>query len=86
MLAHLVLILPFVAVGDYGDLPSEVLNFQRPERLDVKKPGPFFKSDNNFAFDYQEPTGEDQQEEAERVGGPYGDNTYVIRFPFCSLE
>ncbi|KAL7638394.1 UNVERIFIED_CONTAM: hypothetical protein RMT77_010964 [Armadillidium vulgare] len=42
-------------MGDYLDLGSpNPWNFQRDERLDVKKPGPFFNSENDFAFDYRD--------------------------------
>ncbi|XP_071546206.1 uncharacterized protein IA-2 isoform X3 [Panulirus ornatus] len=49
---------------DYGDLlPQAERNFQRPERVDVKKPGPFFNSENNFAFDNPQNGDEDRADE-----------------------
>uniref|UniRef100_A0A0C9PR40 Ptprn2 protein n=1 Tax=Fopius arisanus TaxID=64838 RepID=A0A0C9PR40_9HYME len=43
-----------IDLGDYSDIPywriaADFYGFKRPERLDVKKPGPYF-STNNYAF------------------------------------
>ncbi|CAL4065889.1 unnamed protein product, partial [Meganyctiphanes norvegica] len=53
------------AQGDSLDLLTQAAwSFQRPERLDVKKPGPFYEnSKNNFAFNYEDPVNEDDLEQ-----------------------
>ncbi|XP_053598990.1 receptor-type tyrosine-protein phosphatase N2 [Microplitis demolitor] len=64
------------------DLPSLIWNrelsgFKRPERLDVKKPGPYF-STNNFAFKTQTSSSIEDEELA--------DNEEVLRAPLVKKE
>jgi len=60
------------SAGDSLDLLTQAAwSFQRPERLDVKKPGPFYEnSKNNFAFNYEDPINEEDLEQADE---PYVD-------------
>ncbi|XP_063974325.1 receptor-type tyrosine-protein phosphatase N2 [Diachasmimorpha longicaudata] len=49
--------LPELDLGDYNGIPywqiaEDLSGFKRPERLDVKKPGPYY-STNNYAFKMQ---------------------------------
>ncbi|XP_015110200.1 receptor-type tyrosine-protein phosphatase-like N isoform X3 [Diachasma alloeum] len=58
-------------LGDYSEIPYwqiavDLPGFKRPERLDVKKPGPFY-STNNYAFKMQTIAPDDEEEEVEGV-------------------
>lgn len=64
---------------DYLDqLPAEY-NFQRAERLDVKKPGPFFKTVNNYAFEYTDDAEDRAGQESGEGDGVGGGDVLLTR-------